>query len=254
MSEPNPVLKNKTILVTGASRGIGRAIATACLDAGATVYGTARKRESLDWLREEKEKGRPAHLRAFDVASRPDWLSLVKEIGEAHGQLDCLINNAGISSNTPAGSFKDDEIQRIIDTNFRGVFLGCQAYYRAQKRKGGNIINIASILGLYGTPLASVYSGTKGAVLQLTRSLAVEWARNGFRLNAICPGFIDTDMTETIKGNDQIREYMLQSIPIGRLGRPDDIAPMAVFLASDASAYMTGSHVVIDGGLSMKAP
>ncbi len=242
----NPIeVRGKTILISGASRGIGKAMAEAFRDAGAIVYGTGRSPESISWMQTENIQGRAADI------SKPGTINpVIEEIITKHKKLDCLINCAGIASNTPASAFKEDEMDRIIDTNFKGVFRTCQAYYKAQKKNGGVIINVASVLGMIGVPLASIYCGTKGAVIQLTRALAVEWAASDFRINAICPGFIDTDMTVMIKERPSVLEKLTANIPLKRLGKPSDLTGAALYLASDASAYMTGQLIVLDGGLT----
>ena len=238
-------LTNKSILITGASRGIGKAMALEFKKAGAFVYGTGSKQDSITWMLEEGIEGRVA-----DISKPGSMTAIIDEIKSKHGKLDCLINNAGIAVNIPASAFKEEDIYKIIDTNFVGMFRTCQAYYKSHKLIGGNIINISSVLGLVGYSLSSVYSGTKGAAIQLTRSLAAEWVNNGFRLNAICPGFIDTDMNKMIKDKPQVFESVSKGIPMKRLGNPEDIAGAAIFLASNASAYMTGQVIVIDGGLT----
>lgn len=238
-------VKDKTILITGASRGIGQAIAKSMRDAGAIVYGCGSRPQSIEWL--EADPG--IEGRVLDVREPGAAATIIAEIIARHGRLDTLINNAGISSHTPAGSFKEDEMEAIIDTNFKGVFRACQAYYKAQRKAGGNIINVASVLGMVGTTLASIYCGTKGAVLQLTRALAVEWAGSGFRLNAICPGFVETDMTAGIQKRPTFLEKIEKATLLGRLGKPEDMTGAALYLASDASSYMTGQSIVLDGGL-----
>lgn len=236
---------NKTILITGASRGIGRSMAEEFSKAGAIVYGTGSKPESIEWMKEAGLEGRVADIKEMGSMS-----PIIEEIKTKHGKLNCLINNAGIAVNIPASAFKEEDIYRIIDTNFVGMFRTCQAYYKSHKLIGGNIINISSILGLVGYSLSSVYSGTKGAAIQLTKSLAAEWVNNQFRLNAICPGFIDTDMNKMIKDKPQVFESVSKGIPMKRMGRPEDIAGAAIFLASEASSYMTGQVITIDGGLT----
>lgn len=251
----------KTVLITGATRGIGRGLASAFADAGWLVYGTGRnvnEGHHDDWAKEKLIR-----LRQADVSDQATMAAIMTEIKDKHGRLDCLINNAGVASNTPASALADDEITKIIDTNFRAVFQCCQSYYKMQRKSGpstgsgqapfkggGCIINISSVLGIVGTSLASVYSGTKGAVISMTKALAIEWANSGFRVNAICPGFIDTDMTEMLKKRESIMEKMLEFIPLKRLGKPEDLAAPALMLASDGAAYITGQIIVVDGGLT----
>ncbi|GAB4443113.1 MAG: SDR family NAD(P)-dependent oxidoreductase [Turneriella sp.] len=235
----------KTVLITGATRGIGKGIATAFADAGWITYGTGRNLSDTGWASEKK-----IFLKQADVSDQAAMVAIMNEIKETHGRLDCLINNAGVASNTPASSLGEEEIEKIIDTNFKAVFQCCQSYYKLQRKAGGNIINISSVLGIVGTSLASVYSGTKGAVISMTKALAIEWANSGFRVNAICPGFIDTDMTEMIKKREAVMQKMLEYIPLRRLGTPEDIAAPALMLASDGASYITGQIIVVDGGLT----
>ena len=238
-------INGRTVLITGASRGIGRSMAEEFSKAGAIVYGTGSKEESIEWMKGTGMEGRVA-----DIKLAGSMTNIIDEIKSRHGKLDCLINNAGIAVNIPASAFKEEDIYKIIDTNFVGMFRTCQSYYKSHKLIGGNIINISSILGLVGYSLSSIYSGTKGAAIQLTKSLAAEWINNKFRLNAICPGFIDTDMNKMIKDKPQVFESVSKGIPMKRMGEPKDIAGAAIFLASDASSYMTGQVIVIDGGLT----
>ncbi len=238
-------IKGKSVLITGASRGIGKTLALGFRDAGAIVYGAGSRPESIQWMESEGINGV-----VLDVRSETDAFQIIGKIKEKHGRLDTLINNAGIATNTPASGFKEDELQNIVQTNYVGVFRNCQAYYKHHKKEGGNIINVASVLGMVGSKLASVYSGTKGAVITLSKALAIEWCNNGYRVNVICPGLIDTDMTDMIKSKEAIISQVLAGIPMGKLGKPEDILGAAIYLTSDASSYMTGQTIVIDGGLT----
>lgn len=237
--------QDRVILITGASRGIGRAMAEGFRDAGAIVYGTGTREDSIAWM-----QGNGVNGRLLDVASHDQAAPLINEIVERHGRLHCLINNAGISSTTPASHYKEEEMQQMLETNFKGAMRLCQAYYKAQRRHGGVIINVSSVMGIVATVLASVYCGTKGALIQLTKALAVEWAGAGFRVNALCPGFIETDMTSHIQSREGLMGRMIDTIPLKRIGRPEDLVGPAMLLASDASAYMTGQCIVVDGGMT----
>lgn len=237
--------QDRVILITGAGRGIGKAFAEAFHKRGAIVYGTGSRKESADNMSAFGIQGRVAD------ATDPDAMpGLMDEIMQKHGRLDCLINNSGISSDTPASFFKEDEMEKILNTNVKGVFRACQAYFKAHRKKGGVIVNVASVLGLYGFPLASIYSASKGGVIQLTRALAIEWASSGFRLNALCPGFIETDMTARMTGKAEYKSKAEEGIPMKRIGKPEDLVGAALFLASPASSYMTGQVLIVDGGLT----
>ncbi len=252
-------MAQKTVLITGATRGIGKGVAVAFAEAGWIVYGTGRNLANSEWAAEKK-----VILKEADVSDQARMAEIMQDIKDKHGRLDCLINNAGVASNTPASALGDEEIAKIIDTNFKAVFTCCQSYYKMQRKSGGPstgsgqapskgggcIINISSVLGIVGTSLASVYSGTKGAVISMTKALAIEWANSGFRVNAICPGFIDTDMTDMLKKREAVMAKMLEYIPLKRLGTPEDIAAPAIMLASDGAAYITGQIIVVDGGLT----
>ncbi|MBL8019524.1 MAG: SDR family oxidoreductase [Leptospirales bacterium] len=236
--------KDKVILITGAGRGIGKAITKGFLERGAIVYGTGSKQESADLINAAGANGRVADV--TDPAAMP---TLIDEIVQKHTRIDCLINNSGVSSDTPASFFKEDEIEKILNTNVKGVFRSCQAYFKTHRKHGGTIINVASVLGFVGIPLASIYCASKGGVIQLTKALAIEWASYNFRVNALCPGLIDTDMTSRMTGKPDLLNKVTASIPLKRLGQPEDLVGAALFMASSASSYMTGQTLVIDGGM-----
>lgn len=238
-------VKEKTILITGASRGIGKSLAIAFKDAGAIVYGTGTSDKSISWMEKEKIEGK-----VNNVLEEDRIRNIINEIKFKHKKLDILINNVGVSLNKPASTLTNQDIEYLIDANFKSIIRASQAFYRSHKQIGGNIINISSVLGLRGSALASVYSGTKGAIIQLTKSLVSEWTRCDFRLNVICPGFINTDMNKSMISKDSVMEIVKKKIPMGRLGRPDELIGAAIFLSSDASSYVTGQTIVIDGGMT----
>lgn len=234
----------KTVLITGSSRGIGKSLALGFKEAGAIVYGTGTKESSIEWMKKAGIEGR-----VNDITGDDRIKDVISEIKTKHGKLDVLINNAGISSHTPASMMKEEEAQNIIEINFKGVFRACQAYYKTHKHQGGTIINISSVLGLTGFTLASVYSGTKGAVIQLTKALVAEWG-DAFKVNAICPGFIETEMTGNMQAKGNLMEAFNSKIPLKRMGKPEELLGAAIYLASDASSYMTAQVIVVDGGMT----
>ncbi|MCB1173494.1 MAG: SDR family oxidoreductase [Leptospiraceae bacterium] len=238
-------VKDKTVLITGASRGIGRALAEGFADAGAIVYGTGTRSESIAWTAGSAIKGL-----VVDLRSESAMKDAMAAIHQEHGRLDCLLNNAAMALDVPASAIKEADLDSLVDTNFKGLFRACQAYYKLQRKEGGNIINVASVVGLVGGYLMSAYAGTKGAVIQISKSLALEWARSGFRVNALCPGFTETDMTAKIRQNSDYSDKLIESIPLRRMARPDEMLGPAIFLASEASSYITGTSIVVDGGVS----
>lgn len=238
-------VKDKTVLITGASRGIGKAFALGFKEEGAIVYGTGSSENSISWMNESGIIGK-----VNNVLEQDNIKDIIEEIKTKHGKLDVLINNAGISKDIPGSGLSEKDMEDLISVNFKAVFRASQAYYKTHKTKGGNIINIASVLGLRGFALATVYSGTKGAVIQLTKACASEWTRNNFRLNAICPGFINTDMVSGMTSKESMLKEINSKIPMKRLGKPEDLVGAAIFLASDASSYITGQSIVVDGGLT----
>jgi 3-oxoacyl-[acyl-carrier protein] reductase len=237
-------VKDKTVLITGASRGIGKAFALAFKEEGAIVYGTGSSEKSISWMKDSGIEGK-----VNNVLEQDNIKEIIEEIKSKNGKLDVLVNNAGISKNIPASGLSEKDMEELISVNFKAVFRSSQAFYKTHKQNGGVIINIASVLGLRGFALSSIYSGTKGAVIQLTKACASEWTRNNFRLNAICPGFIDTDMVSNMKSKESMLAEINSKIPMKRMGKPEDLVGAALFLACDASSYITGQILVVDGGL-----
>jgi NAD(P)-dependent dehydrogenase (short-subunit alcohol dehydrogenase family) len=237
-------------VVTGASGGLGRAIALAFAEAGADVTVAARSKPRLEETAGEIERrGVRALAMPTDVTSFADVESCMARTVEVLGRLDVIVNNAGIARITPLAEASPEDWRSIVDTNLTGVFHGCRAAAPHLIRQGaGKVINLASVLAAVGLPGYSLYAATKGGVISLTRALAVEWARHNIQVNAIAPGWFVTEMNETAFGDRRIRERLTRDIPARRTGRLDEIGPLAVYLASSGSDFMTGQTVFLDGG------
>jgi 3-oxoacyl-[acyl-carrier protein] reductase len=241
-------LTGQVALVTGASRGIGRAIATVLAQQGATVIGTATTEagaENISAYLKEAGKGYGAVLNVCDpVAS----LALVEKIQKEHDGLSILVNNAGITQDQLAMRMKDEEWDAVITTNLTAVGRLCRAVLRTMmKAKYGRIINITSVVGSAGNPGQMNYAAAKAGVAGMSRALAREIGSRNITVNCIAPGFIDTDMTKAL--TTQQSESILQSIPMGRLGQPQEIAAAALFLASTEASYVTGTTMHVNGGM-----
>lgn len=245
-------LKDKAILVTGGTRGIGRAMVEACAEAGAKVAFTYRSSsETADALREElAAKGTEALAIQGDAADFASAEAVVKEVIDTFGSLDVLINNAGVTRDNLLIRMTEDDWDAVIGTNLKSVFNFAKAAYRPMmKQRAGSIINVSSVVGVMGNPGQANYSASKAGIIGFTKSLAKELGGRNVRANAIAPGYVATDMTDAL--SDAARDAMLGAIPLGRPATPEDIAAAAVFLASDASAYITGHVLHVDGGLAM---
>ncbi|MBP1991376.1 3-oxoacyl-[acyl-carrier-protein] reductase [Paenibacillus eucommiae] len=246
------MLNGKVALVTGASRGIGRAIALQLAEAGAdVVVNYAGSEEAAGKVVAEIEAlGRKAIKCRADVSSFQEAEDLVKQTIEAFGKIDILVNNAGITRDNLIMRMKEDEFDQVIATNLKGVFNCLKAVTRPMmKQRSGRIINISSVVGVLGNPGQANYVAAKAGVIGLTKSAAKELATRGITVNAVAPGFIETDMTDKLTGDT--RDQLLKSIPMERLGQPEDIAKAVRFLASDDASYMTGQTLHVDGGMYM---
>ena len=237
-------------MVTGAGRGLGRSMAMALASAGAAVALVARREDDLNAVASEiRALGGRAFAIPLDVARDDAGEFAVQKTLEAFGRIDILVNNAGISEFGPALEYSLAQWQRVMQVNLTAPFTFSQAAgKRMFLQKSGKIINIASMYGLKGEPGLAAYCTSKGGLIQLTKTLAVEWARYNIQVNAVAPGYFETDMVGTSLENPKIAEAMLRKIPARRFGKPDELGPLAVFLASAASDFMTGEVVVIDGG------
>lgn len=247
-------LTGKIAVVTGGSRGIGKAIAEALSIAGARVIITGRNIESLDVSAKEIERKtkNAVHSYKCDINLSTDIDCLKRYILDNFGKLDIIVNNAGIVQDKFFLDFTDDEIDRMVQTNFSSVMkVTKQLGSILVNQKKGKIINLGSYDGIIGTPTLVPYGATKGGVIQFTRMLAVEWARYNININVICPGYIQTSMNEELFENKAILKKILNRIPLRRFGQAEEIGPLAVYLASKASDFVTGQSFVIDGGESI---
>ena len=244
-------LENKIAVVTGAGRGIGRAVALAFADAGADVVCVSRTVENSEKVAKEIEaKGRKAWAFAVDVADAGQVEAAAKSIVETCGKVDVLVNNAGVTRDGLLMRMSDADWDAVIDTNLKGAFLFLKAFSRQfMKQRSGSIINVASVIGLIGNAGQANYAASKGGLIALTKSVARELASRGVNVNAIAPGFIETDMTAVLK--EETKAAVLGEIPLGRLGAPEDIAAAAVFLAGPGARYITGQVLAVDGGMVM---
>jgi len=241
-------LEENVALVTGAARGIGEAIARLFAKEGAAVViGDILETEGEVTAEDMRAQGGEARFLRLDVTSEDSWQQAVRTIEDWHGKLNVLVNNAGLVDREAIEDTPLDLWERIMAVNITGVFLGTKHVIPAMRRAGGgSIINMSSAYGLIGTANRPAYTASKGGVRLFTKATAVEHAKEGIRANSIHPGFVVTPMTTSY----QVEERIAQT-PMGRLATPEDIAPGALFLASDDSRYMTGSELVIDGGLTV---
>lgn len=237
-------LEGKVSIVTGASSGIGKAIAERFSWEGAKVVIADVNKEDGKELAEELN----GVFMECDVSNKEDVQRVIDNTIEEFGKLDVLVNNAGIGSVDSIEDMSLEDYEKIRSIDLDGVVYGCKAAAPHLKETEGNIINIASIYGLVGDLGATAYNASKGGVVNLTRSVADDLAQYNVRVNSICPGFVDTPMTEDAMEDDEFKEHVLQMTPMGRVAEPDEIANAALFLASDEASYITGVNLPVDGG------
>jgi 2-deoxy-D-gluconate 3-dehydrogenase len=241
-------LTGKTAIVTGAFRGLGRGMAIGLAEAGADLVLVDRE-EATETSERVRSLGRKALTISADLGSISAIPSIVQRTIENFGKIDILINNAGTIRRTPAIDYSEKDWDEVMAVNSKTVFFFCQTVGRdMMKRKYGKIINIASLLAFQGGILVPAYSASKGAVAQVTKALANEWAQHGININAIAPGYMATDNTKALREDAARSKAILDRIPAGRWGTPEDLAGVAVFLASPASDYVNGHVLVVDGG------
>lgn len=248
-------LAGKTALVTGASRGLGRAMALALARAGADVALNARAADSLkEAVAEVQRLGRRAVVVAGDVSEEPQAKEVVERAQKGLGRIDVLLNNAGVWEGSYLVRLNKEDWDKVVKVNLTGVYLMARAAGKVMlKQRSGKIINVASILGFKASPQSLAYAATKAGVIQMTKVMAVELGPAGITVNAIAPGFFDTDMTKRYheEGSREALEQYTARIPLRRRGRPEDLDGLVVFLASRAADPITGQTLVIDGGESL---
>ena len=247
------IFEGKVALVTGASSGIGRAAALAFGREGASVVVAARRSlEGEETAQMIKENGGEAIFIKADVTKASEVESLINQTVERYGRLDCAFNNAGISAPSLAltADLSEQEWDSVTETNLKGVWL-CLKYEIPimLKQGGGAIVNMSSILGLVGTSLGvSPYIASKHAIIGLTKAAALEYARQGVRVNVVCPGFVETGLIEVVTNQPGAEDLLVAAHPVGRIGQPREIADAVTWLCSDAASFMTGQSLVVDGG------
>lgn len=244
------ILKDKNAIVTGASRGIGRAIALRLAELGANVVLNYRSDANSveEVVKAIEERGVKALAVQGDVSSFEDAKKIVDEAIENFGSIDILVNNAGITKDNLLMRMKEEDFDKVIEVNLKGVF-NCTKHVVPvmMKQRSGKIINISSVVGLSGNAGQANYAAAKAGIIGFTKSVAKEIASRGVTVNAIAPGFIQTDMTEVL--SDKVKEEIKTNIPLRRLGTPEDIAGVVAFLASNTADYITGQVISVDGGM-----
>jgi NAD(P)-dependent dehydrogenase (short-subunit alcohol dehydrogenase family) len=246
-------LGGKVALVVGGHGGIGKAIALGMADAGADVAVASRNLEALkNTAKEIEAKGRKSLAVTVDIVNEKQVNEMVEKTIKTFVRIDVLVNAAGLAIRKPADIFPIDEWQKVMDVNTRGTFLCCQAAGRVMlKQKSGRIINVSSVRGRYGLPSGyAAYCSSKGAVDTLTRTLACEWAKSNVLVNAVAPTIVETDLTKDALADPAYARQMKDRIPMGKWALPEDIVGPVIFFASEASSFVTGQILYVDGGVT----
>lgn len=247
-------LKNKVAIITGGGSGIGQGIALMFAREGAYVVVCGRRKEPLEaTVKAIEDAGGEAIYAIVDVSSFSQIQEMVSTTLAKWGQIDILVNNAGIYIAHDIASMSEEEWDKVMGIDAKGVFLASKAVLpHMLKQEKGKIVNIASIAGLFGFEQSAAYCAAKGAIVNLTREMALDYAPKGIHVNAIAPGVIESDMTKPFLSDEAAKKSFLDRIPVGRIGIPDDIAYAAVYLASEESDYMVGQTIVVDGGMTAR--
>lgn len=244
-------LSGRTAVVTGGTRGIGRAIAAALADAGADVVPTSRTREDVEAAAEDiADRGVASLAVPTDVTDEDDVAGLFDAVADEFGTVDVVVNNAGVNPEGALGQPEDvavDDFDFVTDVNLRGAFLCAKHAGDHLHESGGSLVNVASVGGLVGLPRQHPYVGSKHGLVGITKSMALDWAPD-VRVNCIVPGYVRTDLTEDLQESDRYRESIERRTPLARFADPEELGGPAVFLASDAASYVTGSVLSVDGG------
>jgi 3-oxoacyl-[acyl-carrier protein] reductase len=240
-------LDGKVALVTGGSRGIGAAVARELGEAGARV--AVNYRSSADAAKQIAEEIAGIAVEG-DVADPAAASALIEQVEDELGDLDCLVNNAGVTRDGLIARMSDEDWDAVVETNLRGTFNTCRAVSRKMlRRRTGSIVNLTSVVAIHGNPGQANYAASKAGIIGLTKALARELGGRGVRVNAVAPGYINTELTDVLP--EEVKNAILGSTPLGRLGEPDDVACAVRFLCSDESAFVTGAVLLVDGGLGM---
>ncbi len=244
-------LEGKTALVTGSSRGLGKVIARGLAEAGARIVLNGRDKGRLDSaVAEMKEAGHECRGFAFDIVDRREIAAGIDRIEKEVGPISILVNNAGIQERAPIVEMKEETWRKVLDINLTGAFLTAQQAVRYMlERKEGKVINICSLLSEVGRPTISPYTAAKGGLKMLTRSMAVEWAASNIQVNGIGPGYFATEMNTALIEDKKFDAWLKNRTPAKRWGRPEELVGAAVFLASEASSFITGQIIYVDGGI-----
>jgi 3-oxoacyl-[acyl-carrier protein] reductase len=244
-------LTDKVALVTGASRGLGKAIALALAAEGASIAAVARSEEALkETLEAIRAAGGAVEPYALDVSSEADVEAAIEKITARFSHIDVLVNNAGVTRDGLLMRMKSEDWDAVIDTNLKGAFNLTKPVGRIMvKQRAGRIINISSVIGLMGNAGQANYAASKAGLIGFSKSVAREFASRGITCNVVCPGFIETDMTKGL--GEDLRKKLLEKIPLARLGQPEDVAGVVAFLCSPAASYITGQILTVDGGMVM---